>query len=178
MDFRPLTLTFQKMEMTMWTIEVLCKVLSLFAVPALVIIGLISWRTHTKEKSKSVTGILALLCFAPIAVVLLFSGVRQIDIPRDEKEYMRFHSPDSPVILVVTTWERFPMNEWIDPALSMRFKLVDEKTNKVLSEARAHLLETSDLEDPVIEWKPNSVIITSFDNRRPGNNLILEISGK
>jgi hypothetical protein len=160
----------------MWMFEMLCLVVSPFAAVSLIIIGLVAWRTRRTKKDKSVISTLLLLCFAPIGVVLLFNGIRLIDIPRDEKQHSRIHSPNSPIVLVVTTWVRFPMDELIDPELSVRFRLMEDKTNRIINEAREHLTEASDFENPVAEWTDNSVNISGFDNRRTGYSLVLPLN--
>ena len=81
------------------------------------------------------------------------------------KEAYAFPSPDGRMRLVVTRRTAFPANELFDPAAVVILTLRDVSTSRTLDAARLELEESSDLQEPSIEWTTDGVFVTKIDTR-------------
>lgn len=117
----------------------------------------------TKKGSSYRAGLL--ISLIPIIVLSAFPAVRFLDLPiHNVNQVIRSESPDGSKALIVTEWTRFPLTEWLDPEMSVRFSLIEKKSNALLAKKTVHVREISDLGEPLIAWERDIVKIRAFDS--------------
>ena len=110
-------------------------------------------------------GIIAVPIIIVIAGYIIFTTVAFIDGGFTPREVYFFTSPDNLSRVVIAKRTAFPASEFVDPAIVVTIELREVSTDIILGMKEIRLTEESDLNEPTVQWKEDTLQIDGLDSR-------------